>query len=112
MGEPPDRMQETAATKIGVETVKKVILQQSKYWKCLYPKGSSLNFLPYKAAKFEVEVAIISGAERMHSKSADGSSVTLLIRTRCSTCIPEQTITPEPQDDMSVDFPRSSLAGF
>lgn len=39
MGEPPDRIPETAATKIGIQTVKKVILHQSKYWKCLYPKG-------------------------------------------------------------------------
>lgn len=41
MGEPPERIPETAATAIGVDTVRRVVLQQSRYWKCLYPKGGS-----------------------------------------------------------------------
>ncbi len=40
MGEPPDRLASTAATKSGVATVQKVRLQQSKYWRCLYPKNN------------------------------------------------------------------------
>ncbi|MCJ1315814.1 Histone deacetylase hda1 [Xylographa vitiligo] len=50
MGEPPERIAETAATRIGVETVRKVVLQQSRYWRCLYPKGEIM----------------MPGSERMH----------------------------------------------
>lgn len=39
MGEPPDRLAETAPTKSAVEVVREVILLQSKHWRSLYPKG-------------------------------------------------------------------------
>ena len=39
MGEPPDRIPETAATASGVATVQKVAQYQSQFWPCLYPKG-------------------------------------------------------------------------
>lgn len=38
MGEPPDRLEETAATASAIATVQKVAQHQSKYWPCLYPK--------------------------------------------------------------------------
>lgn len=39
MGEPPDRIPETAATASGAATVQKVAQYQSQFWPCLYPKG-------------------------------------------------------------------------
>ncbi|KAI9870211.1 MAG: Histone deacetylase hda1, partial [Pleopsidium flavum] len=54
MGEPPDRLASTAATKPGVATVQKVRLQQSKYWRCLYPKDN------------DQDIQNALGAERMH----------------------------------------------
>ena len=41
MGEPPDRLNPTQATHHAVETVARVRLIQSEYWRCLNPKGSS-----------------------------------------------------------------------
>ena len=40
MGEPPDRIEETAPSKIAVHTVRQVIEQQSRYWRCLYPRST------------------------------------------------------------------------
>ncbi|MCJ1474988.1 Histone deacetylase hda1 [Lambiella insularis] len=57
MGEPPERIPETAATDYGVDTVRRVVLQQSRYWKCLYPKGDFT---------YIIGVMIAPGAERMH----------------------------------------------
>ncbi|KIW34351.1 hypothetical protein, variant [Cladophialophora immunda] len=39
MGEPPDRLQATAATQSAVDTVAKVRNIQSKYWRSIYPKS-------------------------------------------------------------------------
>lgn len=39
MGEPPDRLIQTEPTTSGVDTVKLVLRQQSKFWPCLYPKN-------------------------------------------------------------------------
>ena len=69
MGEPPDRIPETAATKTGVQTVKKVILQQSKYWKCLYPKGKQHVPILVIFLLTRKDVVVVSGAERMHGQS-------------------------------------------
>jgi histone deacetylase 6 len=41
MGEPPDRLLNTNPTASGVEDVKLVLRQQSKFWSCLYPKDLS-----------------------------------------------------------------------
>lgn len=41
MGEPPDRLNNTKPTKSGVDDVKLVVRQQSKFWACLYPKDIS-----------------------------------------------------------------------
>ena len=41
MGEPPDRLFAPSASKPAVHTVRKTALIQSKYWKCMYPKGIS-----------------------------------------------------------------------
>jgi histone deacetylase 6 len=38
MGEPPGRLQDTEPSLVGVATVRTVISQHAKYWKCLYPK--------------------------------------------------------------------------
>jgi histone deacetylase 6 len=38
MGEPPERMTETAPSPSGVDTVRKVLSTHSQYWKCLFPK--------------------------------------------------------------------------
>lgn len=39
MGEPPDRLSPTAATASAVEIVRQVSMVQSKYWRCMFPKG-------------------------------------------------------------------------
>jgi histone deacetylase 6 len=39
MGEPPDRLNPTAATPHAVDTVQAVKLIQSRYWRSMYPKG-------------------------------------------------------------------------
>ena len=39
MGEPPDRLAPTAATNSAVEIVRDVVRIQSKYWRCMFPKG-------------------------------------------------------------------------
>ncbi|MCJ1304776.1 Histone deacetylase hda1 [Hypocenomyce scalaris] len=54
MGEPPDRMEETTATPSGIATVQKVVMYQSRYWRCLYPKDN------------DREISNSLGAERMH----------------------------------------------
>lgn len=41
MGEPPDRLENMEPTKSGVDDVKLVMRQQSKFWSCLYPKDLS-----------------------------------------------------------------------
>jgi histone deacetylase 6 len=49
MGETPPKIPETAATRTGIETVRKVVIHQSKYWKCLEPKhtveGKTFSYL-------------------------------------------------------------------
>ena len=54
MGEPPPPIPARAASKMGVDTVQKVIAHQSRYWRCLYPKDASHEFDG------------IDGTERMH----------------------------------------------
>ena len=41
MGEPPDRLENVEPTKSGIDDVKLVMRQQSKFWDCLYPKDIS-----------------------------------------------------------------------
>ncbi|KAF2840317.1 histone deacetylase clr3 [Patellaria atrata CBS 101060] len=41
MGEPPDRLENLIATDSGAEVIDLVIKQQSRFWKCLYPKTES-----------------------------------------------------------------------
>ncbi|KXL49010.1 hypothetical protein M433DRAFT_62748 [Acidomyces richmondensis BFW] len=41
MGEPPDRLENMQPTKSGVDDVKMVVREQSKFWSCLYPKDPS-----------------------------------------------------------------------
>ncbi|KAF2216535.1 hypothetical protein CERZMDRAFT_34007 [Cercospora zeae-maydis SCOH1-5] len=41
MGEPPDRLEDTVATISGIDDVKLVVRQQSRFWTCLYPKDMS-----------------------------------------------------------------------
>ena len=41
MGEPPERLENTSPTEIGVSTVRQSMLRQSKFWSCLYPKDLS-----------------------------------------------------------------------
>ncbi|OCT44449.1 Histone deacetylase HDA1 [Cladophialophora carrionii] len=53
MGEPPDRLQATAATSSAIDTISKVRNVQSKYWRSIYPKEP---------------VAGIFGGERLHGK--------------------------------------------
>lgn len=44
MGEPPDRLEETAPTASGIATVQKVAAYQSRFWPCLYPKDTDQGF--------------------------------------------------------------------
>lgn len=41
MGEPPERLENTNPTMSGVDDIKLVLRQQSKFWSCLYPKDPS-----------------------------------------------------------------------
>ena len=45
MGEPPDRLEGTAATPSAVQTVKEVCKIQSKYWQCMYPKAPEVGIV-------------------------------------------------------------------
>ncbi|KAL9120016.1 MAG: hypothetical protein Q9187_003425 [Circinaria calcarea] len=54
MGEPPGRLEDTTPTKVGVSTVKMVIMHQSQFWRCLYPRDHNRD------------IGAITGAERMH----------------------------------------------
>ncbi|KAL2004581.1 hypothetical protein VTN00DRAFT_3317 [Thermoascus crustaceus] len=38
MGEPPDRLVATQASRPAIQTVRRVMMAQSRYWKCMYPK--------------------------------------------------------------------------
>lgn len=44
MGEPPDRLEDMQPTKTGVDDVKLVVRQQSKFWSCMYPKDPAARF--------------------------------------------------------------------
>ncbi|KAL2865025.1 histone deacetylase hdaA [Aspergillus lucknowensis] len=39
MGDPPDRLHSTTPSDIAISTVRRVIMIQSSYWHCMYPKG-------------------------------------------------------------------------
>lgn len=41
VGEPPERLENTAPTSSGVDDIKLVLRQQSRFWSCLYPKDPS-----------------------------------------------------------------------
>lgn len=41
MGEPPDRLNDIVPTETGIDDVKLVVRQQSKFWACLHPKDPS-----------------------------------------------------------------------
>ena len=41
MGEPPERLRDTTPTNTGVDDVRLVLRQQSRFWSCLYPKDPS-----------------------------------------------------------------------
>lgn len=64
-------MEETAATPSGVATVQKVVMYQSRYWRCLYPKDNERG----RSSSFTIDLSLIPegissdlGAERMHGK--------------------------------------------
>ncbi|KAL4795013.1 hypothetical protein BDV19DRAFT_179123 [Aspergillus venezuelensis] len=39
MGDPPDRLHSTSPSETAISTVRRVIMIQSSYWHCMYPKG-------------------------------------------------------------------------
>ncbi|OJJ56588.1 hypothetical protein ASPSYDRAFT_134468 [Aspergillus sydowii CBS 593.65] len=39
MGDPPDRLHSTSPSEMAISTVRRVIMIQSSYWHCMYPKG-------------------------------------------------------------------------
>ena len=41
MGEPPERLEDTNPSMSGVDDLKLVLRQQSRFWSCLYPKDPS-----------------------------------------------------------------------
>lgn len=63
MGEPPDRLENTFPTNSGVDDVKLVLRQQSKFWNCLHPKNP--------AARLAVQ------GVRMHNVVRDWQAETL-----------------------------------
>ncbi|TKA64612.1 hypothetical protein B0A55_10054 [Friedmanniomyces simplex] len=65
MGEPPDRLQNVKPTNKGVDVVKRVLRQQSKFWSCLYPKDMSLH------------LAALPHSERMHDVVRKWQATTL-----------------------------------
>lgn len=38
MGEPPDRLLSTSPSELAASTVRRVMMTQSRYWRCMYPK--------------------------------------------------------------------------
>ncbi|PGH21333.1 hypothetical protein AJ80_03384 [Polytolypa hystricis UAMH7299] len=44
MGEPPDRLFASSASRAAVSTVRKVAMIQAEHWRCMYPKGPSESF--------------------------------------------------------------------
>ncbi|KAK0817700.1 Histone deacetylase hda1 [Friedmanniomyces endolithicus] len=65
MGEPPDRLHDMKPTNKGVDVVKRVLRQQSKFWSCLYPKDLS------------VHLAGLPHSERMHDVVRKWQATTL-----------------------------------
>ncbi|OJJ32761.1 hypothetical protein ASPWEDRAFT_42791 [Aspergillus wentii DTO 134E9] len=39
MGEPPDRLLSTSPSEVATSAVRRVMMIQSRYWRCMYPKG-------------------------------------------------------------------------
>lgn len=44
MGEPPDRLLDIEPTALGVSTVQLVKAEQSRYWKCMYPRHTATAY--------------------------------------------------------------------
>jgi histone deacetylase 6 len=90
MGEAPPRMAGNAATIAAVKTVHKVMRQQSKYWKCLYPKQNTFEDIPGSGQMH----GQLFGKRRKHRTSADvfqilsdhTSTSTFSTVSKCSTC--------------------------
>ena len=71
MGEPPDRIEDTIPTKVGVALVKRVVQHQSRFWRCLYPKDVNKGWSKLRdslriAHLMYLDIEVIPGAERMH----------------------------------------------
>lgn len=72
MGEPPDRLSPTAPTNSAVEIVRQVSMIQSKYWRCMFPKGMP-SAVPYYSEVMNNDLltvldpvnGVVSG-ERLH----------------------------------------------
>lgn len=54
MGEPPPQIAQRAATQGCVETVRKVIAHQAKYWRCLYPRSPSSKSLVWPENSYDL----------------------------------------------------------
>jgi histone deacetylase 6 len=39
MGDPPDRLHSTLPSDVATSTVRRVMMIQSRFWRCMYPKG-------------------------------------------------------------------------
>lgn len=39
MGDPPDRLHSTSPSEVAASTVRRVMMIQSHYWRCMFPKG-------------------------------------------------------------------------
>lgn len=74
MGEAPPRIAETAPTRNCIETIRKVILHQAKFWHCLYPNDANPNRSITTRSGTPTMEGIgdmfdeMAGAERMHGK--------------------------------------------
>ncbi|EMC96258.1 hypothetical protein BAUCODRAFT_69749 [Baudoinia panamericana UAMH 10762] len=91
MGEPPDRLTNLNPTRSGVEDVKMVARQQSKFWSCLYPKDLS------------AQLAGPLHGERMHD---------LVRRTQAAELWEQHQMTPLfiHRDKLSKSFENQVLA--
>lgn len=89
MGEPPERLQSTQPSPIGVDTVKQVIQQQSYYWPCLYPKNPAARL---KKAKSERIHDLIRDWQAMQLFREHDMTTLFIARNKISRSFEDQVV--------------------
>lgn len=93
MGDPPDRLHSTSPSEVATSAVRRVMMIQAQYWKCMFPKGAENKGV---------------WSERLHGKHHRQID-DICLPNRCDPTIPSQTSLRQLQTHVTLHFPERNI---